>query len=234
MKGTARESDGLRRKGEKVMVHLHTIEEQLKAIGCNFRFFGRPEIKELTKILLPGETIAQCTNGYYEGGIALLCVTDHRLLLVDRKPMYLTIEDLRFDMISEIDFNHRLLNATVRIFSTNKSLIFTSWNHQRLRKLIEYLQHRVVFIRNQHQHAMMQQQFAQVPEYTSNIPLPAQSAQTYAPTGLAQVALEGSSPTPAAQSEQVPDLLAAPPRVNPYHYPRGSFISRRSKFPRFY
>lgn len=216
------------------MVHLHTVEEQLKAIGCNFRFFGRPEIKELTKILLPGETIAQCTNGYYEGGIALLVVTDHRLLLVDRKPMYLTIEDLRFDMISEIDFSHRLLNATIRIFSTNKSLMFTSWNHARLRKLVEYLQHRVVLIRNQHQHTMMQQQFTQLPTYEAQQPalaLPEQAAQTYAPAGLAQVALEGSSNS-AVTGQVSPQLIVTQQPTNPYT--RVPLLTRRRKFPRFY
>jgi hypothetical protein len=214
------------------MVHLHTVEEQLKAIGCNFRFFGRPEIRELTKILLPGETIAQCTNGYYEGGIALLVVTDHRLLLVDRKPMYLTIEDLRFDMISEIDFSHRLLNATVRIFSTNKSLMFTSWNHVRLRRLVEYLQHRVVLIRNQHQHAMMQQQFNQLEGYTEPTAqaLPERATTTYAPAGLAQVALEGSNNVSIGQVS--PHLMVPQRPANPYtNIP---LTRRHGKFPRLY
>lgn len=226
------------------MVHLHTVEEQLKAIGCNFKFFGRPEIKELTKILLPGETIAQCTNGYYEGGIALLVVTDHRLLLVDRKPMYLTIEDLRFDMISEIDFNHRLLNATARIFSTNKSLVFTSWNHQRLRKLIEYLQHQVVLIRNHQQHVMMQQQFGQLlPAHGGSVqPMQAlperteraeEQTETYAPTGLAQVAMQGASNYSSTLGGSVPPHLLVPQTPqNPYT--KVPLLTRRRKFPRFY
>lgn len=130
------------------MVQLQEVEDQLKAIDCNFRFFGRPEIRELTKILRPGEKIAQAVNGFYEGGFAFLCVTDQRLLLIDRKPMLLTLEDLRFDMIAEIDFNHRLLNASVKIYSINKSLMFTSWNHHRLRLLVENLQHHVLEMRN--------------------------------------------------------------------------------------
>lgn len=210
------------------MVHIQQVEEQLKAIGCNFRFFGRPEIRELTKILLPGETIAQCTNGYYEGGVALLCVTDHRLLLIDRKPMYLTIEDLRFDMISEIDFNHRLLNATARIFSTNKSLVFTSWNHARLRKLTEYLQHRVVQIRNQQYHTLMQDQFAVQPAALPQQITPAE--QTYAPPALAQVAIQGIGSNTTAGT-QTPLTVAARP-TNPYT--KIPLLTRRRKFPRFY
>lgn len=220
------------------MVHLQKVEEQLKAIGCNFRFFGRPEIRELSKILLPGETIAQCTNGYYEGGIALLVVTDHRLLLVDRKFMFLTIEDLRFDMIAEIDFNYRLLNSTIRIFSTNKTLMFTTWNHVRLRNLAEYLQHQVVKIRQQQTQAMIQAQFAN-PQQPTALPqaqpqLPAitdtetEPQQQTAPS-MAQVAMEGSG----AGSMNVANPLPISRRPS-NSYTKIPLLARKRKFPRFY
>ncbi len=215
------------------MVDMHQVEEQLKAIGCNFRFFGRPEIKELTKILLPGETIAQCTNGYYAGGIALLCVTDHRLLLVDRKPMFLTIEDLRFDMISEIDFNHQLFTATARIFSSNNnSLVFTSWNQERLRRLVEYLQHQIVRLRH-HQQRIVQSELNQYSPQLKQVGqfvTPTRSEQLYAPPMLAQVAMQGSG--------NVGNLTTTPQITTTGHTPKSSYIpivmSRKRKFPRFY
>lgn len=161
------------------MVTLHEVERQLKAINCNFRFFGRPEVRELTKILREDEIISQAVNGFYEGGFALLCVTNKRLLLVDRKPMFLTLEDLRFDMIAEVDFNHRLLNATVNIYSTNKSLMFTSWNNHKLRLLVENLQHHVMEIRSLGHNPAITQQFKQpaLPE-SHRLPQPQPSLRT--------------------------------------------------------
>src|SRR5579862_3274748 len=122
------------------MVSLQNVEEQLKRLGCNFRFWGRAEIKELSVVLMPDEVIAQCTNGHYEGGFALLVATDRRLILVDRKPMFLTLEAISYDMISQVDFNHRLMDATLHIFTFNKCLDFTSWNHKRLRTILAYTQ----------------------------------------------------------------------------------------------
>ena len=136
------------------MVSLQYIEEQLKRVGCNFRFWGRPEIKELANILLPDEIIAGCTNGRYEGGFALLCITNLRMLLVDRKPMFLTLEDIRFDMISEIDYSARLLDTTVRISTPNRKLAFTGWSQHRIRNILNYTQQRIMEVR---QHYMMQQ-----------------------------------------------------------------------------
>jgi hypothetical protein len=223
------------------MVQLHTIEEQLKDIGSNYHFFGRPEIRELAKIITPGEVISRAVNGFYEGGFALLVVTDRRLLLVDKKPMYLTIEDLRFDMIAEIDFNHRLLNATVRVFSTNKSLMFTSWNHAKLRALVEHLQHRVMLIR-QHHIPAVQAQFPtfsapqQIPAAVTNqqygtpqpIYTPAQAQQREVPhllPSIAQLAMQGTTPD---------NVGALPATTTGAQYVTSRFSNRRRKFPTFY
>src|SRR5688500_9814417 len=151
--------------GEKgvLMVSLNQVEDQLKRVGCNYRFWGRPEIRELCNILVPEETIAQAVNGRYQNGFAMLCVTDHRLLLIDKKPMFLTLEDGRFEMIAEIDYGAQLFEGTVRIMTPNRQLVFTSWNHARLRKVLNYIQQRVTELRQHY----IQQQFQQRDEQTA-------------------------------------------------------------------
>jgi len=140
------------------MVSLKQVEEQLKRVGCNFRFWGRPEIRELCNILTDGEVIAQCVNGRYENGGALLCATNHRLLLIDKKPMFLTLEDLRFDMISEIDFSAQLFGSTVHIMTPNKTLTFSAMNQDRLRKVLNYTQQRVTDLRRHYLEGQFQPQ----------------------------------------------------------------------------
>lgn len=132
------------------MVTRHEIERQLKAIGAEIRFWSRAEVRELEHILVPSETIMYCISGRYEGGFAVLCITDQRVILIDKKPMYLTLEDIRYDMISEVDFNQRLLDATINICTVNKTLRFTSLKATNLRKATAYLQNRVMEFRQQH------------------------------------------------------------------------------------
>ncbi len=129
------------------MVSLEEVERQLQKIGCNFRFWGRPEVKELCNILSAGEVIAQCANGRYENGFAILCATSNRLLLVDKKPLFLKLEDIRFDMIAELDYTAQLFEGTINIMTPGRILKFTSWNHGRLRGLLNYTQQRVTDIR---------------------------------------------------------------------------------------
>jgi len=132
------------------MVDAKSVEAQLKRLKFNTSAWGRAEIKELPHILTPDEKLFECVNGYYEGGFALLVSTDMRVLLVDKKPLnFLTVEDLRFDMINEIDYSHRLFGAQITISAGNKTLRFLSMNKERLRKLISHVQDRMSEIKKE-------------------------------------------------------------------------------------
>jgi hypothetical protein len=186
------------------MISMHQVEEQLKRVGCDFKFWGRSEIRELSNVLMEEETIAQAVNGTYEGGFAMLVVTNYRVLLIDRKPMLLTIEDVRYDMMSEVDFHNRLMGATVRIFTPMRNMVFTSWSNARLRKSVNYIQQRVMEIRH---HGMAQQLQPQ-------------------PSSLQALNPQFEQTTASAQPAQV----QAP--INPYT--KVPMLSRRRRFPSFY
>jgi hypothetical protein len=142
------------------MVTMREVEKQLTAVNCNFKIWGRAEIRELCNVLMPEEKIAQAVNGTYEGGFAMLCITNYRVLLVDRKPMLLTIEDIRYDMMAEVDYNNRLMGATIRIYTPMRNLIFTSWSIPRMRIAVNYIQQRVMELR---QHGLTAQQLSGTP-----------------------------------------------------------------------
>ncbi len=195
------------------MVSLEEVENQLRRIDVSFRFWGRAEMLELKNILIPGEQIQVCINGRYEGGFAMLCATDQRLLLIDKKPMYLTLEDVRYDMVAEVDFSHRLVDATIRVCTPNKNLIFTTWRRVELRKMTGYLQHRVIEIRQHHMYETehMQQQFTQAAQQQYQAP---------------------AVPVPTTAPVTTGGQLPMPNFVNPYY--KNPLIMRRriSRFQR--
>lgn len=129
------------KKGVRGMVSMKSVQKQLDKIGFDYNLWGRAEVRELPNILLEHEEIYEAVNGIYDGGFALLVATNVRLLLVDKKPLnYLTVEDMRFDMINEIDYSHRLIGARISISAGNKNLSFMSGNQQRLRTAIGHVQ----------------------------------------------------------------------------------------------
>ena len=183
------------------MVSLQEVERQLRQIGVAFRFWGRAEMHELPKVLIPGEQIQVCINGRYEGGFAMLCATDQRLLLIDKKPMYLTLEDIRYDMVSEVDFSHRMVDATIHVCTPTKTLRFTAIKRVELRKMTGYLQHRVLEIRQHTMQHQFQQQFAPQPQQQyqyAAAPAPIHPAQAVAapPATVAATNITAQLPMP--------------------------------------
>ncbi|GAC1387813.1 MAG: hypothetical protein NVS1B7_2530 [Candidatus Saccharimonadales bacterium] len=135
------------------MVHPNIVQKQLRQIGADFRHWGRGEAREIPQALMEGEALQVALMGRYSGGFAMLIATDQRILLIDKKPLYLTIEDIRYDMVAEVDYRHQLIDATVHICTLNKQLRFTSTRKPELRQLTNFIQVRVSELR-QHQQVM--------------------------------------------------------------------------------
>ncbi|HUY85436.1 MAG TPA: PH domain-containing protein [Candidatus Dormibacteraeota bacterium] len=204
------------------MVSSKSVESQLKRLGFNHRGWGRTEVRELQNIILPDEEIYECVNGIYEGGFAMLLATDVRVLLVDKKPLnYLTVEDLRFDMINEIDYNHRLVGAYIRISAGETELKFTSINQPRLRKLIGHVQQCMAVSKKkqsthqegQHQHleqinqqlrSYLLAQYEQQQKLYNQLQL-----QTIRAGGQVQPDLQPQLPEPVRPSPELADYLFA-------------------------
>jgi hypothetical protein len=190
------------------------LEQQLKKLHFNPNGWGRSEAKELCSILMEDEEVEQLVNGYYEAGFALLVATKNRVLLVDKKPLnYLTVEDMRFDMISEFDYSHRLIGAHVTINSNSKTFSFTSLNQPRLRSLIMYVQNRmtemkkVIHEQQETQQFHLEQMNEQLQRYletarqqTQLQELQAEHTQQIADAATRQAEVVAPSPAPAPTS----------------------------------
>src|SRR5665213_1195838 len=130
------------------MVHISEIEARIAHLGIRISRWYAAELKELQHILEDQEKIVALVPGRYFGGYALLIATDHRVLLIDKRTFYLTLEDIRYDMISEIDFSARMFDATLQIFTVNKQHKFTTSKHRRhLRTLTYYVQQQIMYLR---------------------------------------------------------------------------------------
>lgn len=176
------------------MVHPSLIEAKLGELGFKTSRWFKAEILELQHILMDHEKIVALACGRYFGSFALLVATDQRLLLIDKRMFFMTIEDSRYDMISEIDYNTQMYAANLTIFTMNKTHKFTTVKYKKqLRLLTNYVQRRVWEFR-QSQPALSDQLPTSQPQYLSDPTRHYLPSQSYFP----------------AHSSQ-PPVLAAPP-----------------------
>lgn len=209
------------------MVSLKKVETALEAVGMKNKFIGRAEVKELCHILSGDEKIYHAINGHYEGGFAMLVVTDRRILLIDKKPWFLTMEDIRYDMVSEVDFFARLLDSSVHLNLLNKKLVFTSWRQNRMRDLVRYIQHRVMDV-NHRGEAEFDQDMQSDEGFQAAAPKLANQSQTVRTNDFAasyQTKIKQHSMAHVAGRIAVDIAQRKRPIIRPL-YPRPSLITR--------
>ncbi len=219
------------------MVRLSDVEKQLKRIGANFQYWGRAEKRELCHILTDHEQIVAAVNGRYEGGFAMLVATNQRLLLIDKKIWFLTVEDIRYDMIAEVDYSARVMEASVNIMTFNKTLSFFTFNKRHLRPLTRYVQQQVMDLR---QHSYSQQQTAPV------VVVQKTTETTRIEPSSEAVASPQESPAlvahdvPTARSDDEPGIIESIefdrpflPRIRPANPYTKSALMMRRRFSRF-
>ena len=125
------------------MVTKELIQSQLRALGMQFKLFGRTEVQQLHNIILPGETILHCVYGYYVGGSGLLVATDKRLLLIDQRPLYLHLEELTYDRIHESRIGRKLMQSVLFIRSGSKRLRFRTMSDARMKRLFRFVENKL-------------------------------------------------------------------------------------------
>jgi hypothetical protein len=223
------------------MVHLNLIEAQLSQLGIRTSRWFKAEIHELPHVLMEREKIIGLVTGRYYGGFAIMVTTDQRVLIIDKKVLFLTVEDIRYDMIAEVDYNARLFDATVTLFTVNKQHHFTSYkNKQQLRVMVSYIQQRVMEIRHYNQNLSQAPQTQPRQELPPAYQGPTGEPAYSAPAPIAASA--GSAPDPVyslpephvttVPSAEVPQVVGAAaihstPWMNVNPYTKGSFVTRR-------
>ena len=105
---------------------LQEIRDQLGSLDGVATLLGRREIKDLPNILWDDEQVRGALQGLYGGGQGLLVATDRRMVFVDKKLIgnRVKVEDFPYDSISSIQYQLKVLSATVTIFASgNKAEI---------------------------------------------------------------------------------------------------------------
>ena len=125
------------------MVTEDLQNKQLKQLSLRFRFFGRSEIKELRRLLEKNELVHQCVYGFYQGGSGILVTTTKRVLLVDKRPFYLNLEDMHYENIHDTVFSSQFLQGTLYVHAGMRKIMFKSISDARLREIKEYIHEKI-------------------------------------------------------------------------------------------
>ena len=115
---------------------------------CRTNFFSNREMAELPNVLVPGEQVLAVISGMYTAGTAILCVTSRRLLLVDKKMIRLSLEDIRFESIREVHYSHQPFIASIKLYYAGREMQFRTWHKNELMIFSQLVQQKMFEVRD--------------------------------------------------------------------------------------
>lgn len=122
---------------------LQRIKSELKAAGVTSYGMSKLSIKEIPNILHDNETIGGVVYGQVGGGnTAVLLATNKRVLYIDRRMMFMTTDELTYDVVSgikvtsaapftSVSLHTRIRDYTIRFANAKCARIFTEYIEKR-------------------------------------------------------------------------------------------------------
>ena len=106
------------------LVAQQVIAPHLRILGANLYDLSLPETRTLLYLLDPDETPLGLVYGRYHYadkpvGRGLLVATNSRIMLIDKKPLYLNFNEISYSMVSGVEYAHIGLVSIVAL-STHK------------------------------------------------------------------------------------------------------------------
>jgi hypothetical protein len=114
---------------------LIDIKNGLRALGADGFDLLLPETHALVDIIHNDEVIVGIVYGRYKqnnaeqaSGRGVLVATNHRLLLVDKKPVFLKCDELSYNVVSGVSYSKAGIAGTVTVHSRTGDISVRTYN----------------------------------------------------------------------------------------------------------
>lgn len=132
-------------------VHREQIEADLKHLGAVRYDMWLPETQSLPLIIHPDEKITGIIYGRYvqhEGeetiiGRGALVATGQRVLLIDKKPLFVRCEEIPYRIVSGVDYGRVGFVGNVTLNSRIGTVRFRTFNQQCAHNFVEAIERQI-------------------------------------------------------------------------------------------
>jgi hypothetical protein len=137
------------------MVSFNDVQAQLIKLNSQFRFIGIGELKQLSYALQPGEQIFDCLKGWHKGTIAVICATDQRMIIVDKRTTKANLQywDIAYEAIDSLTHADRVWNAQLQVKTDETMYEFVSWHITRLKQLHAFIGRHISYVKERNEAA---------------------------------------------------------------------------------
>jgi hypothetical protein len=126
-----------------IMISHRELTRQIRLAGFHNTLIGWSAIRQLPVLLDDNEVIQRVVSGLYEGGHGVLVATDKRMIFLDKKIMSCRIEDVHYDMVSDVEHFLGILTARIKVHCISGTIELTSLSHHQVRAMAVFVDARI-------------------------------------------------------------------------------------------
>ena len=116
------------------------VKQELREAGVTGYGLMKSESRYLPQIIHDDEHIMGVVYGQYDGGSAMLVATDHRVIFLDRKPLFTTMDELTYDVVSGVKLNKSGLFIMVILHTRIADYTISHANGKCAEKFVKYIE----------------------------------------------------------------------------------------------
>jgi hypothetical protein len=129
------------------MIISKELRRKVWQAGYTNSFWGWSAIAQLPALLEDDESIEKMVSGLYDGGHAVLVATNKRIIFMDKKVMSFKVEDIHYEMVSEVEHRMGIFTARLRLRCLSNNLEITSLSQKNIRAFAMFIDAKVNKIR---------------------------------------------------------------------------------------
>ena len=137
---TTAQTQHFRHKGPPPKEGLERIRAELRRRGAVSYNMWLPETRYLTFLLHRDEHIMGSVYGRYKGGRGALVATDQRVLFLDKKPLYLHLDELTFAIIGGVTYSRTAVFGFVTLHTRLGDFGVRTLNHKNAANFVDYIE----------------------------------------------------------------------------------------------
>lgn len=120
--------------------HGQRVKRELREAGLGKIELWSPECRYLLRIIHLNEHIKGAVYGLKDGDLVLMVATDRRIIVLNKKPLFVDEDELGFEIVSGVSFTHAGPGSTVILHTRNRDYALRTLNGRAVRKFVDYIE----------------------------------------------------------------------------------------------
>lgn len=128
--------------GNKPQGHTVRVMQDLQNHGVTRLGLRRMSSRFLPRMIHADEPIGGVVYGRGDEGSVMLVATDRRVIFLDRKPLFVSEDEVTYDVVSGVSYGHGLFASTLTLHTRIRDYTVHTFNQGCAEEFVRYIESR--------------------------------------------------------------------------------------------